>query len=290
LQKRSKKLLSVKMAFPRRCFVLAASALLVAGAEEPVAALEKRYGGRLGVFALDVGSGRVLEHRADERFLMCSTFKALLAALVLEHAEKRQIDLAARVSIATADLLNYAPFSQTHVGPNGASVEDLCKAAVELSDNTAANLLLARVGGPAGVTAFARGLNDTITRLDRNEPSLNFADGVKDTTTPRAIVATWRKMLLGGALNAASTAKLLGWLVDSQRGLKRLRAGVPATWQVGDKTGSGATQCNDIAIMMRPGGAPIIVSALYDAPGVTDDDGEIVLKTVGALVARWAST
>ena len=282
---------------PSRRTVLAGLAALAAvpawpagAAEDGIAALEARHGGRLGVFALDTGSGRSLAHRADERFLMCSTAKFAAVAAVLARVDAGTERLDRRIAYGVADTaVGYAPDTKAHLAEGGMSLEALCRAAVVHSDNGAANLVLASLGGPAAVTRFARGLGDDTTRFDRTEPTLNHPDGVLDTTTPRALAGTVRAVLLGEALSPASRARLEGWMVACDTGLDRLRAGIPRGWTAGDKTGTAGDNAGDVALLRPPGRAPIVVASYYDVPGRTVASREAVLKAVGALVAGLAS-
>jgi beta-lactamase class A len=251
----------------------------------PFTAIEQRIGGRLGVYALDTGSGRELAHRADERFALCSTFKWVLAAFVLAHVERSELSLAERVPFGAEDLLEYAPACRAHVAEGSMTVEALAEAIVTVSDNTAANLLLAKVGGPPAVTEFMRAHGDRTTRLDRIEPELNsnLPGDERDTTTPRAMTALMNRLLCGDALSSVSRERLLGWMRASPTGKERLRAGLPRDWVVGDKTGTGNRgACNDVAIALRPGRAPVVIAVyLSDGPS-----GIPELQAAHADVAR----
>jgi beta-lactamase class A len=280
----------------RRVAIAQAAALAItataarAAPARSLADIEHRHGGRLGVFVLDSASPRSLAWRADERFLMCSTFKTLAVAQVLARVDAGRESLQRRVPYSRADLLEYAPITRAHVGEGALSVEALCRAAIEVSDNTAANLLLASIGGPVGVTVFARSLGDLITRQDRREPDANRADGDKDTTSPRAMAASVRAILLGDVLTPASRARLEGWMIAATVGLNRIRAGVPANWRAGDKGGTGDTETNDVAILRPPGRAPLIVTAYYASSAGDLPARETVLREVGTLVANWVAS
>ncbi len=256
-------------------YVVMALAAAACGTRPPaaptsLAELEARIGGRVGVFALDTGSGRALAHRADERFAMCSTFKWVLAAHVLAEVDRGALALDEPLRYSARDLIEHAPVASAHVLEGSLSVALLAEAAVTVSDNTAANLLLARTGGPAAVTAFARARGDAVTRLDRDEPSLNehALGDPRDTTTPRAMVGLLRAVLVGDALTPTSRERLLGWLRACETGRTRLRAGFPAGWTAGDKTGTGPRGAvNDLAIAWPPSRAPILVAAyLSESP------------------------
>jgi beta-lactamase class A len=215
------------------------------------------------VYIIDTATGRECGHRPDERFLMLSSFKLLASALVLARAERGQESLQRRIRYTREDLVTWSPVTEKHVGGEGLTLAQLCEATITTSDNTAANLILASYGGPAAVTAFARQLDDTVTRLDRNEPELNVSSGAAmlDTTTPRAMTRTMQKLLVGSALSDRSRDTLLQWLKANTTGGKRLRAGVPADWAIGEKTGTNRTDANDIGIAWPPGRAPLLVSA-----------------------------
>jgi beta-lactamase class A len=218
--------------------------------------IEASIGGRLGVFAVDTATGRELAHRPDERFAMASTFKWILAAAVLASIGKGELSWDQPVPYGASDLLEYAPVTRQHVDEGEMTVETLAEAVVTVSDNTAANLLLEKVGGPAGLTKFIRANGDSITRLDRNEPmmSANLPDDPRDTTSPRAMVRSMRRILCGpGVLHSMYRATLWQWLRTSQTGKNRLRAGFPKDWVVGDKTGTGNRNAvNDVAVAVPP--------------------------------------
>lgn len=252
------------------------------------AALEHRHGGRLGVAVLDTAGTRRIAHRGDERFPLCSTFKALAAAFVLARVDAGRENLSHRVVYGREDLVTYSPVTERHVGGDGLTMGEICEAAVTLSDNTAANLILDRVGGPAGLTVYLRAIGDDTTRLDRRETALNEASpgDPRDTTTPLAMLETLRKLALGDALSASSRDQLTAWLVANRTGDRRLRAGVPAGWRVGDKTGSGAyATTNDVAVLWPPGRAPIVVTAYYTGTQASPDERDAVLAEIGRLAA-----
>jgi beta-lactamase class A len=203
--------------------------------EKQLIDLEEASGGRLGVALLDTASGVQGGHRTDERFPMCSTFKLLAAAAVLARVDKGKEQLERDVRFTQKDIVTYSPATETRVGDAGMSIKELCAAAITLSDNTAGNLLLATIGGPAGLTPFARTLGDDVTRLDRIEPALNEAlpGDPRDTSTPAAMLSDLRALALGNALSSSSRAQLTEWLIQNKTGDKRLRAGLPTGWKLG---------------------------------------------------------
>jgi beta-lactamase class A len=257
-------------------------------ASSALADLERRNGGRLGVAALDTASGRQASWRSDERFPLCSTFKFLAAALVLSRVDHGDERLDRRIVFSAKDLVTYSPVTQDHVGSGGMSVAEICEAAVTLSDNTAGNLLLASFGGPPALTAYARTLGDGSTRLDRIETELNEAvpGDPRDTTTPNAMLGDMQRLVVGDALSAGSRERLIGWLLASKTGGKRLRAGLPPDWRTGDKTGGGSNgTANDIAVAWRPGRAPILVAVYFTGSTISDDARNAVIADVGRLAA-----
>ena len=257
-------------------------------AEPGFAALERGSGGRLGVAMLDLQSGRRHLYRAHERFALCSTFKFLAVALVLARVDSGRERLDRRVVFGDQDLVTYSPITKDHTGPGGMSLGEICEAALTLSDNTAGNLLLASFGGPPALTAYARSLGDRVTRLDRRETELNEAapGDPRDTTTPAAMVRNMQHILLGRALSVSSRAQLTAWLCANKTGEHRLRAGLPAEWRVGDKTGTGEHGAtNDIAILWPPGRAPLLVAAYYTESTATGEARNAVLAQAGRIIA-----
>jgi beta-lactamase class A len=253
-----------------------------------ILAIETRTGAQIGVAALDTGNGERLDYRSDERFPMCSTFKFLAAAAVLKRVDNGDEKLDRFISYDAKDILEYAPVTKAHLKNGGMTLGALCAAAIEQSDNTAGNLLLDAIGGPAGLTSFARGIGDKMTRLDRKEPELNSAnpDDERDTTTAAAMCADMQQLLVGDVLSESSRHQLEEWLLHNETGAQMIRAGVPKTWSVGDKTGrcgNGAT--NDVAIIHPPGGAPIVV-AVYSMGSTSsgDDRAAIVAEAARAVV------
>ena len=261
---------------------------LLATFERQLAELEKASGGRLGVAFLDTGSGVRGGRRADERFPMCSTFKLLLAGAVLARVDRHQEDLSRMVHFTREQMVAYSPVTETRVGDRGITVAELCAAAVTQSDNTAANLLLDSIGGPKGLTAFVRSIGDEVTRLDRREPELNEAlpGDPRDTTTPAAMVSSLRKLVLGDALSEASRMQLTEWLVQNKTGDKRIRAGLPAGWKVGDKTGTGTRgTANDVAIFWPAGRAPVLLAVYLTGATVdADHQNDLIASVARGLV------
>jgi beta-lactamase class A len=288
-----------------RTFVLLATPTAIlsrpthAAAENALRQLEQRVGGRLGVAAINTGNGRTIAHRADERFPMASTFKFMLCAAVMAGAGplKREKDfstantLARRIRIEKKHLIAYSPIVEKHVG-EAMTVAALCDATIRYSDNAAGNLLLKLIGGPPGFTAYARSLGDTMTRLDRTEPALNtvLPGDPRDTTTPAAMRDSLVKMVLADGQPATTREQLKAWLIANTTGDKRIRAGTPMGWIVGDKTGTGGGDgksgggrgaTNDIAIIWPPNRAPIAL-AIYTI------DAKVTQAERDAMVAEAA--
>ena len=251
------------------------------------ARIERESGGRLGVAVLDTGSGRRAAHRAGERFPMCSTFKFLAAAAVLARVDRGREKLDRRIAYRKSDLVPYSPVTGKYAG-SGMTVDSLCEAAVTLSDNTAANLILAALGGPAGLTRFMRAIGDTVTRLDRNEPTLNEArpGDPRDTTTPEAMLQSIDRLLFGTALAAPSRERLAQWLLANKTGDKRLRAGLPQDWRCGEKTGSGGHgTTNDVGAFWPPERKPVIVAAFLTETVADATAREAALASVARAIA-----
>lgn len=264
----------------------AARPLLFAGLPASLEALEKSNSCRLGVSVFDTASAERSGYRRGERFAMCSTFKMLLAAAVLQRVDKGHEQLNRALLIPAHALVSNSPVTESHSGST-LPISTLCEAIITRSDNTAANLLLEIVGGPAGLTRFARLLGDEVTRLDRTETSLNEATpgDPRDTTSPDSMTQNLHRLLLEGTLAKSTRDLLVQWMVKNTYGDTRLRSNLPNGWWAGDKTGAnGTTTTNDIAIYWPDGRAPLLVSAyLTECPG-TDAKRNAILASVGQLV------
>jgi beta-lactamase class A len=254
--------------------------------------IESAAAGRLGVAVLDTADGHLAGHRLDERFPMCSTFKWLAAALVLNRVDAGQEQLERRIHYGREALVPYSPATEKHAGRDGMTVAGLCQAAITLSDNTAGNLLLDSFGGPAALTRYARSLGDSMTRLDRREPDLNEATpgDPRDTTTPRAMATLLRATLAGDALSAASRAQLTRWMQATRTNTQRLGAGLPGDWRLGSKTGTGARgTTNDVGVYWPPGRPPVVVAVYLTETGAPQAGRNAAVAQVAAAVigGRW---
>jgi beta-lactamase class A len=295
----------------RRNLIAGAAALTVTGCVAPqqaaqtitastaLAVLEARAGGRLGAFVLDTASGRMMGHRHGEAFAMCSTFKMLLAAAVLQQADEGRLNLDMELRYTAADIVPHAPVTGPNLAKGAMRIIDLAEAAQKTSDNVAANILIRHLGGPAAVTAIFRSWGDDVTRLDRYEPHMNNVPPgeARDTTTPQAFAWTMARLLADDRiLKPASRAMLVQWMIDTNTGMRRIRGGLPIAWKSGDKTGTanGANfnnKTNDVAIFWPPTRLPVIVTAFYEADGAYDttrDADQAVLADVGRIAAAQA--
>jgi beta-lactamase class A len=281
----------------RRTLLAAASGLAVwpALAQEALPVLtayERETGGRVGLYAENVVTGAKIAWRAEERFVMCSTFKASLASFVLARIDQGKDHLESMIAYGPENLLEYAPVAKQNIGKNAKasmSVADMCAATVELSDNTCANLLLARVGGPSALTTFWRSTGDTVTRLDHNEPELNRSPpgDPNDTTTPVAMVGNLRRFLLGEVLSLDSRQRLTGWMLNCKTGDNRLRAGLPKDWKVADKTGnSGKDAVGDIAAVWSKPERPVLVAAYVQGGSPTEPQFKALFTEIGRMVGE----
>ncbi|MGW7455066.1 class A beta-lactamase [Streptomyces sp. NPDC054787] len=255
---------------------------------------EREHSARLGVFARNTATGRTVVYRADERFPMCSVFKGLAAAAVLRDLDADGEFLARRIRYTQEYVTKSGYGPETGKPENvagGMTVEALCAAAVSLSDNAAANLLLEELGGPTAITRFSRSVGDRVTRLDRYEPELNSAEPgrVTDTTSPRAIGRTYERLLLGDVLPPRDRRMLTGWLVANTTNVERFKAGLPADWILADKTGGGQEYgvANDVGVVWPPAGPPIVMAVLTTKPGspAGPRDSALVAKTARLLAA-----
>ncbi|MEV4683154.1 class A beta-lactamase [Streptomyces kurssanovii] len=253
------------------------------------ARLEREFDARLGVYAVDTGNGRTVTHRADERFAYCSTHKALTAAAVLDQNSLAGLDKVVRYT--RDDLVDHSPVTEKHVD-SGMTLRAVCDAAVRYSDNTAANLLFDELGGPKAFQATLAALGDTTTHADRLETALNEATpgDIRDTSTPRALAGDLREYVLGDTLDADKKALLTYWLKGNTTGDALIRAGVPDTWQVGDRTGAGAYGTrNAIAVAWPPGAAPVVIAILSSrAAEDAEYDDRLVARAAEVVVAALA--
>ena len=248
--------------------------------------IEHSNGGRLGVAVLDTATGERSGYRADERFPMCSTFKFLLVAAVLQRVDRHQETLDRTIAIPPKPLLFNSPLTGLHAGGT-MSIAALCHAALTQSDNTAANLLLESIGGPASITHFSRSIGDSVTRLDRMEPSLNesLAGDPRDTTSPAAIAGDLKSVLLGNVLSSASRDQLTLWMEANRTGLERLRAKLPEGWRAANKTGSnGVHTSNDIAVIWPAGKQPIIIAVYITGCIGSESKRASMIAEIGKLV------
>ena len=256
--------------------------------DERIAALERRHNARVGLFAADLGSGRTAEYRAEERFAMCSTFKTYAAASVLQRCDRGELHLDDQVFVNPADILPNSPITEAHAG-HAMALGDLCAAALQHSDNCAANLLLTTIGGPPQITAFARGIGDAETRLDRWEVELNSAlpGDPRDTSTPRALGRGYQNALTGAALAEAGRRQLEDWMRGNVT--SSMRAGLPEGWTSADKTGSGDYgSTNDIGIAYGPDGRKMLL-AMMTRSAADDPNAAALRPLIGELTALVVS-
>ncbi len=263
------------------------NAQLTDDVDKQLADLEKKTGGRLGVSVLDTETNISLGNREEERFPLCSTYKALAAGFVLARVDQGVEKLDRRVTYGKDVVVTYSPETEKHAGTEGMTVAELCAAAITLSDNTAGNLLLESFGGPAALTAWLRTTGDTETRLDRNEPDVNQATkgDPRDTTTPDAMLDTIGLLTLGNTLSETSRDQLVNWLVGNTTGNNRLRAGLPKEWKIGDKTGTGNNgSYADIAVIWPPERGPVLVTTFVAEATAAAKDVEAVFAEVSKIV------
>ncbi len=267
--------------------LFAAPATSIAAAHTQLAALEQAAGGRLGVAAWRQGGEQRVAYRADERFPLASTFKAMLAGAVLARSVSQPGLLDQHVRYEKKELVTYSPITEKHLA-DGMSVADLCAATLQYSDNSAANFLMTLLGGPQAVTAFARSIGNTVFQLERWETELNSAipGEVRDTASPASMAHSLQQLLLGNSLPAPQRQQLDAWMRGNTTGDKRIRAGVPAGWQVADKTGSGAYgSVNDIGVAYPHSGAPLVIAVYYTREQKKADTNQDIITAATRIVA-----
>ncbi|MEM8704472.1 MAG: class A beta-lactamase [Pseudomonadota bacterium] len=268
-----------------------------AGASEfdpvPVARLvndvEARLSARVGVAIIDTQTGKTWSNRGDERFPLNSTFKAFLCAALLDAAAKGTVDPKREVVVKESDIVSYSPVTEKRVGGDSFSIAELCEVTVTISDNAAANLVMAELGGPEGVTAYMRQIGDDKTRIDRWEPGSNSGTpgDPRDTTTPSAAAETLRKLVLGDALDAQARDTLTSWLEANKVGNATLRAGIPKSWRIADKTGAGGNGSrNNIAVIWPQGRAPLVIAVYITQTTAAFQTRNKAIADIGAALAE----
>ncbi|RYX82839.1 class A beta-lactamase [bacterium] len=291
------------MVSTRRSFLLATAGLVLlaqsplwaverdspSAARAQLGQLEKRFGGRIRVFALNTADGSGLSYRADERFPVCSTFKVLAAAALLRKSGRVPGLMQQRIKYQQGNLVSHSPITEKHVS-GGMTVAELCAAAIQYSDNTAGNLMLRMLGGPSALTAFSRSIGDSQFRLDRWETALNTAipGDSRDTSTPRAMALNLERLVLGDALKSQQRKQLREWMLGNTTGTKRIKAGLPANWLIGDKTGGGDYgTANDVGVLWPPHRKPIIVAIYTTQPKKDATAQNEVIADVARIVVKW---
>jgi beta-lactamase class A len=277
-------------------FALSGTAVAGSDNDDPLSRklveMESRLGARIGAAILDTGTGRQWLYRSDERFPLNSTFKAFACAGLLARVDAGKEDLGRAIVFKQSDLVTYSPITEKRVGGKGMTLFELCHAAMTLSDNTAANLVLDSLGGPEGFTAFAGSIGDTETRLDRRETELNEAKpgDPRDTTTPAAAARSLHDLVLGDILSQSSRQQLKAWLVGNEVGGPLLRASLPQGWQIGDRTGAGGYGSRSIiAVIWPPERKPVIAAIYLTGAQATMDERNATIAEIGNALVRTLS-
>lgn len=253
-------------------------------------ALESTTEGRVGVFAVNTATEHVIDFRADEIFPTGCTSKVIGVAAVLKKSMADPSLLLTHIKYSEEECVEWSPITGQHVS-SGMTVQDLCGASISFSDNTAMNLLLKTIGGVQGMNDFARSLGDVAFRQDNDWPAEAFSGGVdnlKDASTPKSMVESFRKLTLGEILDKPQRDLLISWLTSTQTGTRRIKAGIPTNWIMGDKTGTGASYgtTNDLAIVWPPGHAPILIGVYYTSNEEQAKKREDVVASVTRILVE----
>jgi beta-lactamase class A len=268
-------------------FALGAHADAKSGAANGVTKIESKFNIRLGIFAIQ--DNKIFSYREDERFAYCSTFKWILCASILKKVETGNLSLAQKIKYQKKDVLAYSPVTSKNLSTGEMSISDLCAATIQVSDNTAANLLSPLVGKTSGLQTFVRDLGDSATRFDRSEPELNsnVSGDLRDTTTPKAMSYLLKNVLTGDKLKKDSQSQLISWMKGTSTGKDRVRAGVPKEWVVGNKTGTGDNGAvNDVGVIFPNEGLPIYISIFTSGNGSDLKSHEKAISGVTALALK----
>ena len=251
--------------------------------------IEKDLQGRVGITIHDLHSNQHLSYHGDALFPMSSTFKTLACGALLHRVDSGQDDLQRRLHFDKATLVSYSPATENFAGAGGMTLAELCQATITLSDNTAGNLILEAIGGPDGLTQFLRSLGDEVTRLDRWETELNESTpgDPRDTTSPNAMASTLNTLLFSDVLSTQSRSQLETWLMGNSVGDALLRAGIPNSWSIGDKTGAGGFGSRSIAaVMWPPKRKPIIATIYITETEASFDDRNGAIAAIGQALGR----
>lgn len=251
--------------------------------------LENSYAGHIGLSAINTANNERIQYRANESFPMCSTAKMLSVATVLQQSNKNTNLLKQKIIYKKSDLVDWSPVTEKHIA-DGMTVGELCAAAISLSDNTAINLLINKVGGFDPINAYVHSLGDNTSRVDRFEPavSVTVPGDVRDTSTPASMENNLQKLALGNGLRPAQRQQLITWLKETVTGNARIPAGIPKGWVVGHKTGTGSNYgtTNDIAVIWPPKCSPIVVAIYYQGMKATEVKREAALATATRLIIK----
>lgn len=267
----------------------ASPALVGAGESSAIQAIERKHGGRLGVYVYDFERRRELSYRSNERFKLLSTFKELLAAFVLSEAVTGRLDRHAYLPLSANDLLPASPITTAHVNEGKMTIEALCEAIMYRSDNAAANILMRHLGGPEALTRYLRQNGDSVTRVDNYEGQTENKPDAFDSTTPEAMVRTSYRLNFGAETPAPSRDQLQRWMEGNVVGKSRLRSRFPDALRSGDRTGTADGWCNDVAFAIQRSGQPLLAAVYYYAEKMELPAQEAVLREVADIIVRWGN-
>ncbi len=230
-------------------------------------ALESNAEERVGVFAVNTANDYVIEYRANEVFPTGCTSQVIGVSAVLKKSMSDPSLLLTNIKFSEEELEEWSPLTRKYV-TTGMQIQDLCAASISFSDNTSMNLLLKIIGGVQGMNDFAQSIGDLSFRQDNDWPAEAFSGGVnnlKDSSTPKSMVESLRKLTIGEVLDKSQRDLLITWLIGTQTGAYRIRSAIPNAWVVGNKTGTGAAygSTNDLAIVWPPNHAPILLGIYY---------------------------
>ena len=225
--------------------------------------LEAKYDAQIGVYVLDTNDNSEIAYNADQRFAYCSTHKVLSVGALLQR--KSLDELGERRIYSAEEILPYSAITKAHVA-DGLTLAEICEAALRVSDNTAANLVIAELGGIDAFRDSLRAIGDDVTEPARLETELNIfsPDSPADTTTPRRLAKDLELYLLGDLLSDEKKSLLATWMSDNAITDDLIKAGVPKGWKVLDKSGAGINYVtrNDVAVIYPPNKKPIVVAIM----------------------------
>ncbi|MDW4262139.1 class A beta-lactamase [Staphylococcus saprophyticus] len=226
--------------------------------------IENEYNTKVGIYGINTENGKAYQHNADERFAFASTYKAIDSGILLNKVAPSELNK--KVEINESEIVANSPVTEQYIGKT-MSLKTLIKASMLQSDNTANNKIMQELGGVNGLKHELVQLGDDVSEPQRLEPELNYFDpnSKADTTTPRAAAQTLNSILTSNEMNESNLSLLKQTMIENKKGDTLIKAGMPNSYTVGDKSGQALTYAtrNDLAFIYPKGQDKPIILAIY---------------------------